>query len=139
MIFPQIRCNLSAAAQNPNVFYIISTGETAGKPSLAPWEDSYMVICQNKGYFYFWLVYALHQTGHFKTRNTGTDIPCIKINDIRDLVREQVLAPHPVWTRFRELVLAIDNLTKTKSTLEDQVKVSEYLQKYLVHIDSGPC
>ena len=135
MIFPQIRCNYSQAIQNPYVFFVLCKGANAGKPVLTAWPDSFAVICSNKEYFdfYFWLMYALFQSGKFKIRLRGSVIPFININDVRDLLRDVAPAIHDDWSRFRELITALDNLSKLKSTLVQQIKASENLQKYLLH------
>ena len=135
MIFPQIRCNYSQAIQNPYVFFVLCKGANAGKPALTAWQNSFAVICSNKEYFdfYFWLMYALFQSGKFKIRLRGSVIPFININDVRDLLRDVAPAIHDDWSRFRELITALDNLSKLKSTLVQQIKASENLQKYLLH------
>ena len=135
MILPQIRCNFATASQHPNVFYILCKGENAGKPSLKPWANSFVVICQHKEYFefYFWLVYALQQSGKFKIRLRGTAVPFINVNDVRDLIREVAPALHTDWSRLRELITTLDNISKLKSTLEQQIKATENLQKLLLY------
>ena len=135
MMFPQIRCNYSSALQNQNVFFILSKGANAGKPSLTPWVNSFAVICQHKEYleFYFWLVQALHQSGKFKLHLRGSVIPFININDVRDILRDVAPALHTDWSRLRELINTLDNIIKLKSTLLQQVKATENLQKCLLN------
>ena len=117
MILPQIRCNNSAAQQNPLVFYILCKGANAGKPSLTPWANSFVVITQNKEYFdfYFWLICALFQSGKFKVRLRGSVVPFINVDDVRDVIRKVAPSIHPDWSRFRELIKTLDNLSKLKS------------------------
>ena len=135
MILPQIRCNYSNALQNPNVFFILCKGSNAGKPSLTPWANSFAVICQHKEYFefYFWLVYALHQSGKFKIRLRGSVIPFINVNDVRDVIREVAPVIHSDWSRLQELIYTLDNIGKLKTTLLQQVKATENLQKCLLN------
>ena len=135
MILPQIRCNYSNALQNPNVFFILCKGANAGKPSLTPWVNSFVVICQHKEYFdfYFWLVYALHQSGKFKIRLRGSVIPFINVNDVRDVIREVAPVIHSDWSRLQELIYTLDNIGKLKTTLLQQVKATENLQKCLLN------
>lgn len=135
MMFPQIRCNYSQAIQNPHVFFVLCKGANAGKPALTAWPNSFAVICSNKEYFdfYFWLIYALFQSGKFKIRLRGSVIPFINIDDVRDLLREVAPAIHDDWARFRELIATLDKLSKLKSSLEVQINTSEKLQKALLH------
>ena len=46
MIFPLIRCSQANVLEQPFVFFILSKGENAGKPSLNPWANSFAVIRQ---------------------------------------------------------------------------------------------
>ena len=135
MIFPLIRCNYSDAFKNPNVFFVLCKGNNAGKPSLTPWPNSFVVICANKEYvdFYFWLVYALFQAGKFKIQLRGSVIPFININDVRDLLWEVAPALNNDWSKLRDLIATLDKLSKLKSSLEAQVKASENLQKALLN------
>ncbi len=135
MIFPLIRCNYSDAFKNPNVFFVLCKGANAGKPSLNPWPNSFVVICSNQQYFdfYFWLIYALFQSGKFKIRLRGSVIPFINIDDVRDLLREVAPVIHDDWSRFRELIATLDKLSKLKSKLQEQVKASENLQLALLN------
>ena len=135
MIFPLIRCNYSDAFTNPNVFFILCKGNNAGKPSFKPWPNSFVVICANQEYvdFYFWLVYALYQSGKFKIQLRGSVIPFININDVRQLLREVAPALNNDWAKLRDLIATLDKLSKLKSSLEAQVKASENLQKALLN------
>ena len=134
MIFPLIRCNYSNAFTNPNIFFVLCKGNNAGKPSLTPWPNSFVVICANKEYadFYFWLVYALFQSGKFKIQLRGSVIPFINIDDVRQLLRESAPALINDWSKLRDLIATLDKLSKLKTSLETQVKASENLQKALL-------
>jgi len=134
MIFPQIRCNYSQALQNPHVFFVLCKGANAGKPALTPWQNSFAVICSNQEYFdfYFWLLFALQQSGKFKICLRGSVIPYINVNDVRDAIRELAPAVHSEWSKFRELINTLDKLTKLKSSLAQQIEASEKLQKALL-------
>ncbi len=134
MMFPQIRSIYHAFSQNSNVFYILSKGNNAGKPSLKPWANSFVVVCANKQYvdFYFWLVNALFITGKFKVRLRGTAIPFVNINDIRDLLKEVAPVAFAEWAQFQELIKVLDKLQQLKTNLSEQVAASESLQKYLL-------
>jgi len=134
MIYPQIRCNHSNLMTQPHVFYILCKGENAGKPSLKPWANSFVVICQNQQYFdfYYWLVYGIFKAGKFKVRLRGSVIPFINVDDVRDIIRELAPAIFPDWSRFRELIVTMDKLENLKSNLAQQLIASEILQKQLI-------
>ena len=134
MIFPLIRCYQANALQQPFVFYILSKGENAGKPSLQPWVNSFAVICPNHQYlnFYYWLVYGLFKAGKFKTRHRGSVIPLIYADDARDLIRELAPTVFPHWSKFQDLVKTLDKIESFKSNLARQIIASENLQLHLL-------
>ncbi|MBS1755464.1 MAG: restriction endonuclease subunit S [Ferruginibacter sp.] len=135
MMFPQIRCYQLGALAQPNVFFILAKGENAGKPSLKPWVNSFVVICSNEKYFrfYFWLVYALFKAKKFKIRLRGTAIPFINKADIADTLKEVAPAVYEDWSKFQELLNTLDKLELLKSSLGQQLLASENLQSYLLH------
>ena len=135
MIFPQIRCYQSNVLSQSFVFYILCKGDNAGKPSLKPWPNSFVVICQNQQYFnfYFWLVYGLFKANKFKASLRGSVIPFINLDDVRTIIRGVAPAVFPDWAKFHELVNTMDKIDKLKSTLAQQIIASDNLQQYLLH------
>ena len=134
MIFPLIRCYQANALQQPFVFFILSKGENAGKPSLQPWSNSFAVICQNHQYlnFYYWLVYGLFKTDKFKTRHRGSVIPFVNKDDIRDLIRELAPTVFPHWAKFQELVKMLEKIESFKSNLSQQIIAADNLELHLL-------
>jgi hypothetical protein len=134
MIFPLIRCSPANVLEQPFVFFILSKGENAGKPSLNPWANSFAVICQNQQYlnFYYWLVYVLFKAGKFKIRLRGSVISFINVDDVRDLIRELAPAVFPHWSKFQDLVKTLDKIESFKSNLAHQIIASENLQLHLL-------
>lgn len=130
MMLPKIRCWNQSRSIPSHSFFLLCKGDNAGKPGLKPWPNSFIITCSNKQYhdFFYWLSYALHQTGKFKTRHRGSAIPFINLNDVRDLFRELAPEIQPHWTRLAELIIHLDNLSKMKTSLEEQLKASEKLQ-----------
>ena len=135
MIFPQIRCYQSNVLSQSFVFYILCKGDNAGKPSLKPWPNSFVVICQNQQYFnfYFWLVYGLFKANKFKACLRGSVIPFINLDDVRTIIRGVAPEVFPDWAKFQELINTMDKIDKLKSTLAQQIIASDNLQQYLLH------
>jgi len=135
MMFPQIRCYHQNQMLQPFVFYILCKGQNAGKPALKPWPNSFTVICSNQQYFdfYFWLVWGLSKSNRFKIHLRGTEIPFINLDDVRSVIKEFAPAIFSDWSRFRELIAAMDKLEKLKSTFAEQIIASENLQQCLIN------
>lgn len=134
MMFPQIRCYHSSQCNQQFIFYILCKGENAGKPSLKPWANSFVVVCSNQQCFdfYFWLVYGLFKTSKFKIRLRGSVIPFINLQDVRDTLKEVAPSVLPDWSKFQELITTLDNIDKLKTNLSQQIIHTEHLQQALI-------
>ena len=135
MLFPQIRCFHSSVNEQPFMFFILSKGENAGMPRLVPWANCFAVRCNNKEAFeyYYWLVYALFKAGKFKTRQRGSVIQFINIQDVRDIIRQSLPLVFEQWQKYQRLLQHLDALEKAKTTLGMQLVTTENLQRTLLH------
>ena len=135
MMFPMIRCYHEGAVIPPHSFFILCKGCNAGKPGFQPWTNSFMAVCPNQKIFdfYFWLIHGLHLSGKFKVRHRGSVIPFIKLNDVRDVIREVAPLIHPDWSRYQEILSSLDKLNKLKATLAEQIVTTDKLQRCLLH------
>ena len=134
-MFPMIRCYHDGAAVPPHSFFILCKGCNAGKPGFRPWTNSFIVVCPHEEYFkfFFWLIYGLHQSGKFKIRHRGSVIPFINLDDVRETLGEVAPLVHPDWSRYQEILSALDKLNKLKTTLAQQMVATEKLQHCLLH------
>jgi hypothetical protein len=134
MMFPMVRCYHPTASIPPHSFFILCKGNNAGKPSLTPWQNSFMAVCSNEEYykFFYWLVYALHQSGKFKVHHRGSVIPYINIQDVQHTIREVAHFIHPDWQRFQQILTSLEKCSQLKATLLQQVAATEHLQKTLL-------
>ena len=134
-MFPMIRCYHDGTAVPPHSFFILCKGCNAGKPGFQPWTNSFIVVCPHEEYFkfFFWLIYGLHQSGKFKIRHRGSVIPFINLDDVRETLREVAPLVHPDWSRYQEILSALDKLNKLKTTLAQQMVATEKLQHCLLH------
>lgn len=134
MMYPMVRCYHQNAFIPQHSFFILCKGINAGKPSLTPWPNSFIATCSNEEYFkfFFWLVYGLHQSGKFKVHHRGSVIPYINIEDIRNCIREVALLIHPDWSRFQEILSALEKCNQLKSNLAQQIVATEKMQKALL-------
>lgn len=134
MMFPQIRCFHSTVNVQPLMFFILSKGQNAGKPSRVPWANCFSVHCSNKQSYdyYFWLIYGLYKAGKFKTRLRGSVIPFVNLDDIRDVLKKAGPPIFQHWQQYQQIMKALDLLEQTKTTLGQQLVTTENLQRYLI-------
>lgn len=133
-MFPQIRCFHYTKNVQPLMFFILSKGDNAGKPGLIPWANCFAVHCSNQQTFdlYFWLVFGLFKAGKFKSRQRGSVIPFVNLNDVKNVLKETGPAIFQHWQQFQQIMKALDLLEKSKTTLGQQLVTTENLQCYLI-------
>jgi hypothetical protein len=121
--------------QPPYVFYILSKGNYAGKPSFTPWANSFMIITGNQPSleFYFWLCYGLHNAGRFRYYHTGSVIPFLKVGNVSEAISEVAPIFHPHWQQYNQIISSLSQLEKKKATLAQHILSTERLQKQLLH------
>ena len=134
MLLPLVKCYHPNALKNENFFYILNKGDNAGCPSTDPWTNSFAVICQHEKAFkfYYWLVYALFNTGEFKPRIKGSVIPYINISDVNSILKKIAALISEDWEKLQTLIDTLDDAARLKTTLLQQVKGTIQLPKCLL-------
>jgi len=86
-----LKCHPWGAAAPPSGFFLLSRGKNAGRPSFTPNPNCFGLRCAADDIDrYYWLVYALWETEHFRPYIFGTAIPMIRIGDAARVIREGV-------------------------------------------------
>jgi len=84
-----LKCHPPGATVLPSTFFILSRGNNAGRPAFTPNPNCFAFRCAESDLDrYYWLVYALWETGHFRPYIFGTAIPMIRIGDVAHVIRE---------------------------------------------------
>lgn len=128
-------CYLSPdAVIPPNVFFILSKGDNAGKPGLKPWVNSFVVISNNPEMkeFYFWLTYGLYKAKSFKTIHRGSVIQYVNLRELRHVIMKAADAIYPTWQEFKKILQQMEQLEAHKNNLVKLLKTTGTLQEYLI-------
>jgi hypothetical protein len=136
MCTPQINCYCAQVAPQSFTFYILSKGQNAGQPNLAPWVNAFIVQCSSKEEldFYFWLSYSLWQTGRYKQYLRGSVIPFLSVHDVRKLLQQVAESIMPHWRHYQTVVDALGKLRMQKKCLAQCIIANEKLQQMLLRI-----
>jgi len=136
MSYPQITCYTSLPPAQSYTFYILSKGNGAGKPNLTPWVNCFAVHCTRPEEldFYFWLCYALYQTGRFKQHLRGSVIPFLSIHDTRKVLYELAATVYPHWQHLQGVIEALNKLKTARAQLAQCIIANEKLQTMLLQI-----
>jgi len=82
-----VKCHRPGAAVLPATFFILSRGKNAGRPAYTPSRNCFALRCRADDLEpYYWLVFALWQTGAFAALLMGTAIPFLRLRDLRTCI-----------------------------------------------------
>ncbi|MBS1564536.1 MAG: hypothetical protein JST39_09095 [Bacteroidetes bacterium] len=134
MMFPFIRSYSPGMPVPPHSFFLLSKGENSGFPRLEPWTNSFMLTCGRASdfEFYYWLCMGIWRAGRFRIRQRGSVIPCIRIADVHELLREVAPLIRRRWEEYKKLVSLLDKLEKVTYTFSEQLDAMKSTQRQLI-------
>ena len=118
-----LKCHPPGAAALPSTFFILSRGNNAGRPAFTPNPNCFAFRCECDDLTrYYWLVYALWETGHFRPFIFGTAIPMIRIRDVEKVIREGIAKSAAIdraLATLQQLRAAEAHITKQLALIKD--------------------
>lgn len=114
-----LKCNRADQSWPNGTFFIQSRGNNAGYPSYSPISNCYRFSSpEEDSSRYYWLVYAIWETGGFRPLLKGSLIPFIRIGDARDCIAKMV--PH--IDHVERIMPALQHLRQLESELNQQLR-----------------
>lgn len=119
-----LRCHPPGTAAPSSTFFILSRGNNAGRPSYTPNPNCFAFTCAACDLDrYYWIVFALWETGHFRTYLMGSVIPFIRIRSVRLVIEDG----HAKQELIEKLLSTLQQLRETEAALKRQiVKIRQY-------------
>ncbi len=120
--------------QQPH-FFILNKGMNTGSPNFKPYANCFVLLAETdkERNDYYWLCFALWQTGKFRPRLIGSAVPFIHIGDLKQVISEALAKANNNRKQYqRALSLLIDIDTKSEK-LVDQLKLLEDFRKAIFH------
>jgi len=113
-----LKCHPPGAAAPPSAFFILSRGNNAGRPSFTPHPNCFAFRCAETDLdHYYWLVYALWETGHFRPYIFGTAIPMIRVGDVRRVIQDGLLKS----AALEKALVLLQQLRKAETHAKEQL------------------
>ncbi len=122
--------------QQPH-FFILNKGMNTGSPNFKPYANCFVLLAETdkERNDYYWLCYALWQTGKFRPRLIGSAIPFIHISDLKDVIAEATIKANNKPKQYQKaLSLLIDIDMKSEALAQKLKVIGEAKRTELNHI-----
>ena len=122
--------------QQPH-FFILNKGMNTGSPNFKPYANCFVLLAETdkERNDYYWLCYALWQTGKFRPRLIGSAIPFIHISDLKDVIAEATIKANNKPKQYQKaLSLLIDIDMKSEALAQKLKVIGEAKRTVLNHI-----
>ena len=131
MSIVKIQCFKFGSSLPEHSFFILSKGIHTGRPSLTPYRNCFVCICEDEGSMnqYYWLVYGLWQGRRFEKYLIGSVILFIHIRDLRSIITNAVLTVRDI----EKVAVAMQQLLVLEIQLKDNLERIRNAKKGLIH------
>lgn len=115
-------------------FFILNKGNNSGKPLTGACANCFACLCnsEDEKRFYYWLCYALWQTGQFEPYLVGSVINFIHIRNVKKIINE---SNAKVSVNLKEYHTALDlliEINRREKLIESQVKIIKQAKRVLL-------
>ena len=117
-----------------NFFFLLSKGLNAGKPLDRPCPNCFVVFAKNETErsLLFWLCFGLWQGLYFQQFLTGSVIPFIRIDDIKNIVNDAVLKIEMKNIDVFQSLETIEKLNQYQINISQQLKLIKQMQRAMM-------
>ena len=131
----KIQLHISTATYNQPHFFIQSNGYNAGRPSVRPYNNSYVLLVKDeveKGML-FWVCFSLWKANRFVPLLQGSGHPVLNSRLAENLIDQtcQKLCEHP--SNFLSNVKELKELIQTENLLAAQIKMIKHIKKSIAN------
>jgi hypothetical protein len=114
-------------------FFILSKGMNAGKPLEKPCPNCFTLFAKNEEEkkLYFWLCFGLWQANFFHPFITGSVIPFIRLEDLKQVIQEALIKLNE--SEFQKSVSVMHDLQKHQENISKQLELIRLAKKSLMY------
>lgn len=131
----QIKTHHNKRQVTEHEFYILSKGYNSGKPLEIKCPNCFVCICKNddEKQQLYWLFYGLWQGRYFQPFLTGTVIPFIRLNDVKQVAKiaKDKIELEP--QQFTKNIETIQLLEKQNTIITEQISLIKEAKKALMY------
>lgn len=110
--------------QQPH-FFILNKGMNTGSPNFKPYANCFVLLTETdeERSFYYWLCFALWQTGKFKPYLVGSVIPFIHISNIKTILADATVKANRKPKQYQKSLTLLMDIDRKNEILTGQLKV----------------
>ena len=116
-------------------FFILSKGNNSGKPMETPCPNCFVCLCgdeEEKQHLY-WLFYGLWQGMYFNPFLTGSVIPFIRLEDLKQVVKIALAKVELQPQQFDKNISMMQLLDEKAKIIKEQIKLIKQTKKALMY------
>ncbi len=126
--------NLGAVYQAPH-FFILSKGNNSGKPLETPCPNCFVCLCLNneEKQALYWLFYGLWQGMFFRPVITGSVIPFIRLDDLKEVANLALVKLESQPRLFIKNIKLLQTLDANAKCINEQIQLIKQAKKALMY------
>ena len=116
--------------QQPH-FFILNKGMNTGSPNFKPYANCFVLLAETdkERNDYYWLCFALWQTGRFRPRLIGSCVPFIHIGDLKEVIAEASSQASKKPKQYQKALSLLIDIDMKSEKLAEQLKLIGELKK----------
>lgn len=116
-------------------FFILSKGNNSGKPLNAPCPNCFVCLCKDEAEKerLYWLFYGLWQGLYFHPFLTGSVIPFIRLNDLKQVAKTALSKNELQPQQFDKNITMVQLLNERAKVVQEQLKLIKQAKRALMY------
>jgi hypothetical protein len=130
---PKIKTHKMQNTYTGHHFFILSKGMNAGKPLDKPCPNCFVLLAKEEEEMkmFYWLCFGLWQANLFHPFITGSVIPYIRLDDLKQVISEAVLKIEA--TNFQKSISMMQDLKQYQENISKQLDLIKQAKKFLMY------
>lgn len=127
----QIKTHKMKNAYSVPHFFILSKGNNSGKPLEKPCPNCFVCLCKNEEekQNLYWLFYGLWQGMYFHPFLTGSVIPFIRLDDVKQLIKTAIEKTSAKPDLLSKNISVMQLLDEKSEAIQQQIKLIKEAKK----------
>lgn len=135
MFKDKIKTHKMRTVYNCPHFFILSKGNNSGKPMKNPCPNCFVCLCKDEDekQKLYWLFYGLWQGDYFKPFITGSVIPFIQINNLKQVAETALVKIELKPQEYVKNISSMQLLDKHSNVVQEQLRLIKQAKKILMY------
>lgn len=133
MITLKIKTHKNENSYDGNFFFLLSKGLNAGKPLEKPCPNCFVIFasCAEEKQKLYWLCFGLWQGNFFRPFLTGSVIPFIRLDDLKQVIGESL--KNLKEEDFKKSLLMLQEIQKHQENIMKQLELLRQAKRALMY------